>query len=188
MLIVNDFNLKSELQKDLLPDEKLLWTGTPKKGILFRPSDVFMIPFSILWGGFAIFWESSVITSDVPFFLALWGIPFVAAGLYITVGRFFYDKYNRDKTVYGVTDKRVIIKSGVFKKNFESFNIKNLFNLSIDEKSDGSGTIKLNSGNATGFPQGISISGWPGSKQVPAFEFIPEVRSVYNLILKQQHS
>jgi len=185
-MLINDFTLNSELKKELLPDEKLLWAGTPKKGILFRSSDAFVIPFSIFWFGFAIFWESSVVSGEAPFFFMLWGIPFLAMGLYITVGRFFYDKFNRDKTVYAVTDKRVIIKSGVFKKNVQSFNIKILFNLSINEKSDGSGTIKLDSDNASGFQQGIVITGWPGTKQVPALEFIPEARTVYNLILKQQ--
>lgn len=186
MFITNDFEAQSELQRELLADEKLLWTGRPKKGILFRLSDVFFIPFSILWCGFAIFWETSVLSTNAPFFFKLWGIPFVCAGLYITVGRFFYDKLNRDKTIYGITNQRVIIKSGVFNTTIESFNIKTLFNLSIDEKTDGSGTIKLDSDQTN--PFSFYRGAWPGNKKAPALELIQNVRTVYNLVLQQQRN
>lgn len=41
-----DFNLTSELQDYLDKNEKLLWTGQPRKGIVFSAADIFMIPFS----------------------------------------------------------------------------------------------------------------------------------------------
>lgn len=184
MLINSDFLAQNELQHELVGEEKLLWSGKPKTGIMFRSSDVFVIPFSLLWFAFAIFWESGVVASNAPFFFMIWGIPFICVGLYVSVGRFFYDKINREKTIYGITDNRVIVKSGVFKTTVESFNITGLVNLSIEEKSDNSGTIKLDSDKYP-FAQ-FSIPGWPGVKQTPALEFIENVRSVYNLILKQQ--
>lgn len=36
-------------------DEYVLWSGKPGEGHLLAPNDVFLIPFSILWCGFAIF-------------------------------------------------------------------------------------------------------------------------------------
>jgi hypothetical protein len=48
-------NLQSELRTHLDIDESLLWTGKPKQGINLKRSDAFMIPFSLMWGGFAIF-------------------------------------------------------------------------------------------------------------------------------------
>jgi hypothetical protein len=185
MLINNNFDIQDELQYELIPGERLLWSGRPKTGIVFRSSDIFFIPFSIMWCGFAIFWESSVIASKAPFFFMLWGIPFVCAGLYITVGRFFYDKQLRAKTIYGITSNRIIIKSGVFKKTVNALNIRTLPNLTINEKADGSGSIKLAADNSPF--SGFAIRGWPGTtKEVPELQLIPDVRSVFNLILQQQ--
>lgn len=43
---------------------------------------------------------------------ALWGVPFLAVGLYLAVGRFVVKARKRQKTLYAVTDQRVIEKSG----------------------------------------------------------------------------
>jgi hypothetical protein len=94
-----DYDIINELRPNVSSDEKLIWTGKPKTGIILRSSDAFLIPFSLLWGGFAIFWESSVVATGARFFFKLWGIPFVLVGLYITVGRFFVDAKKRANTV-----------------------------------------------------------------------------------------
>ena len=71
----------STVERELSSGEKLLWSGQPRSGIRLRGSDAFAIPFSILWCGFAIFWESMVVRKGAPVFMMLWGIPFVLAGL-----------------------------------------------------------------------------------------------------------
>jgi len=91
-------------------DGSVLWKGKPKQGIVFTGSDIFMIPFSVLWAGFAVFWEISVLRiKAAPIIFTLWGIPYVLAGIYITVGRFIHNYLNRKNTEYFVTDKRIII-------------------------------------------------------------------------------
>lgn len=179
-------NLQSELRTHLDNDESLLWTGKPKQGIKLKGSDAFMIPFSLMWGGFAIFWESTVIFTDAPFFFKLWGIPFVLVGLYLIIGRFFFDAKRREKTVYGITENRIIIKSGVFKESIKSLNIKTLSDITLNEKSDKSGTIVL--GNENGFSGMFSGTGWPGAngKMAPAIEMIDNVRTVYRKITELQ--
>lgn len=104
-----------ELQEHLDRNEKLIWTGQPKKGIVFRTTDVFLIPFSLLWCGFAIFWFTKAITSGAPFFFAMFGIPFIVAGLVFVFGRFIIDAKQRENTFYGLTEDRIVIKSGVYK-------------------------------------------------------------------------
>jgi len=68
---MTNFELEEELRPNLSSGEKLIWTGKPKTGIVFRSSDAFMIPFSLLWGGFALFWETSVVATGAPFFFKL---------------------------------------------------------------------------------------------------------------------
>ncbi|MCC6461107.1 MAG: PH domain-containing protein [Saprospiraceae bacterium] len=180
----SDFDTRQILQPALSPGEKLLWTGRPKTGLLLRSGDIFMIPFSLLWGGFAIFWESTVLSGGAPFFFALWGIPFVLIGLYMIIGRFFVDAYQRSKTVYGITDDRIIIQSGIFSSEIKSLNIQTLSDLTIKEKSDGSGTISLGPQD----PRSAMMEGmaWPGVKAAPQLAFIPGVRQVYDLLLQLQ--
>lgn len=93
------------LNSELVRRERFLWKGRPRQGLLFRSTDIYAIPFSLLWGGFAVFWEYSVLVNarGPANFFALWGIPFVFVGLYMVVGRFFADRYQRSRTYYGVT-------------------------------------------------------------------------------------
>jgi hypothetical protein len=90
----------------LIPGEKVLWVGRPDPAKHLTSSDRLIIPFSILWGGFAIFWVSLAAAGAGLF--ALWGIPFVAVGLYLIVGRFFYKARLKRRTWFAVTNKRVL--------------------------------------------------------------------------------
>jgi hypothetical protein len=92
----------------LVGSEQVLWAGRPDASRLFHRSDLFAIPFSLLWGGFAIFWEVAVIAGGARF-LALFGVPFVAVGLYLIAGRFGHQRYVKRRTWYAVTDRRVLV-------------------------------------------------------------------------------
>ncbi len=179
-----DPEIDNELRPVLNSGEKLLWTDKPKKGVVFRNSDIFLIPFSLLWGGFSVFWETGVVSSGAPLFMILFGIPFVFVGLYITIGRFFIDSQKRATTVYGITGERIIIKSGIFSRSITSLNIRTLSDVTLNQKSDGSGTIVLGAVN----PRYSMFQGaaWPGVNQAPMLEMIPDVHTVYNKIMDLQ--
>lgn len=134
-------DLDSELRGHLEVNEVLVWTGKPKEGIVFRVADIFLIPFSVVWCGFAIFWFITAAKGGGLF--ALFGVPFVLVGLMFVFGRFIIDAKIRENTIYGLSKERVVIKSGLFSKSVQSINIKTLSNLEYIEKSDGSGTIYL---------------------------------------------
>ena len=181
---MTNYDIENELRTNLSSGEKLIWTGKPRTGILLRSSDAFLIPFSLLWGGFAVFWESSVMATDAPFFFKLFGIPFVLVGFYIVIGRFFIDAKKRANTIYGITTDRIIIKSGVFSTDIKSLNIKTLSDITINQKNDNSGTITLGPTDSRySMMQGMD---WPGTKQPPRLELIEDVKSVYDKIIDLQ--
>ena len=169
----------TNLQQHLAKGETLRWSGRPRQGIVLRAADAFMIPFSILWAGFAVFWEASVLRDGAPVFFALWGIPFVLMGLYVTVGRFFFDATRRAKTEYGVTDQRIIIDRGP-RGALTSLELATLGEITINSSGDGSGTIMFGPSNLmTSMYAGTP---WPGLKLPPSFDMIPDARRVYEII------
>lgn len=183
-MYITNYDIEAELRPNLSTNEKLVWTGKPKQGILLRKSDIFLIPFSLFWAGFAIFWQFGVSELYTPFIFKLWGLPFVCIGLYITIGRFFLDAKKRANTTYGITNDRIIIKSGIFSREIKSLNIRTLSDISFSQKADNSGTIVLGPVDfRSSMMQGME---WPGVKQPNSLEFIEEVKSVYDKIIALQ--
>jgi len=102
----------AQLTPYLRPGELLLWSGRPDPDVRFTGADAYLVPFSVMWAGFAVFWESAALSSGAPFFFKLWGIPFVAIGLYIVFGRFIFKKRRKRRTAYGITKQRALIATG----------------------------------------------------------------------------
>jgi hypothetical protein len=82
-------NSLAAIQPELTSGESILWAGQPNTRVSFHKEDLFLIPFSLMWGGFAIFWEGAVAgywgssgtRSGQPWvFGMIWGIPFVLIG------------------------------------------------------------------------------------------------------------
>lgn len=184
---MNTPDAQSRIARELGRSERLLWSGAPRQGLMLQPADAFLIPFSLLWGGFAIFWEVSVLTMGGPSFFALFGVPFVLVGLYMIVGRFFFDAYARGRTVYAVTDERVIIVSGVWVETVQSLALRTLAEVSLREKADGSGTVTFGPNNPFAMFAG---AGWPQAHRgiSPSFVGIADVRSVYETVRAAQRS
>jgi hypothetical protein len=101
----------ARLQGFLRPGEQLLWCGRPDPRLWFTSADLYLIPFSIVWCGFAIFWDAGASRSAGPGF-TVFGVPFIAIGLYMVVGRFFYKHYRKKQTVYGITTQRALVAVG----------------------------------------------------------------------------
>ena len=178
--------MADNINKYLLPDEQLLWRGSPGTGIILRGIDLFLIPFSLLWGGFAVFWNASVWAmdsngADLPF--KLFGLPFLVAGFYITIGRFWLDRRIRKNLEYLVTDRRILILKKSGNSSSKSIDIKRLPALDFDERSDGTGTIRF--GSSGKWLNGGNFGIWqPTFDQTPQFIRIENARGVYELIQK----
>jgi hypothetical protein len=176
------------IRQELGHDERLLWSGQPAQGVRLRAADAFLIPFSLLWGGFAIFWETSVISLGAPLFFVIWGIPFVLVGLYLIAGRFWTDARQRARTYYALTDSRIIIISGIFSRSTRSLSLRNLSGVCLTAKANGGGVIAFGPVNPMFYWWGAS--GWPGTGRyaTPCFELDGNAREVYEKILAVQRA
>ena len=182
-------DLPVDIRKEIVLGEHALWWGRPRQGLVLRSSDVFAIPFSLLWCGFAIFWESSVVVSEkAPGFFVLWGIPFVAIGLYMVIGRFFAESMQRSATYYALTTDRVLIVSGVFSRTVKSLSLGTLSDVTLTEGRNGKGTITFGPQGPFGSAFGRTSS-WPGAQpQSPRFDLIDDAKAVYEKIRSAQRA
>lgn len=171
----------------LRSNERLLWAGKPFQGFFaFEKYDAVLIPFTLMWAGFAVFWNATVWLSDGPVFFRLWGVPFLVVGSYVTVGRFVHNKISRSAMSYALTDQRAIFVAGNGKKVRERPLAANAgFETSV--RSDGSGTIDFDpTGNPVLAAMGsmsASLDLWRGPAASKAtFYRIDEVQRVVGLV------
>ena len=177
------------VQSELTSGESILWAGQPSTSVIFHKEDALMIPFSLFWGGFAIFWEAAVsgirwtqVNGRWPLGM-IWGIPFVLIGQYLIWGRFFYTAWLKKRTYYAVTNQRVIVVQDGWKRKMASSFIDSLPSLIKEGGSNGIGILRFGQtqpswNNRRGFVawNGLNIG------DVPTFVDIEDVDSVYRLI------
>ena len=175
---------EDELRSHLDSGEKLLWAGRPAQGMVLTPQDWYAIPFGVVWLGFAVYniWPTKApdpLKSPVPFasFVAT-GLLSIGIGIYLLVGRFFIDRLYRSRLIYGVTDRRAIIISGLRRRSVQSIYLSSLSALTLEERRDGSGTIYF--GDPPSYLRGASgIGFWQGLG--PQFFRIADVKTVYTI-------
>src|SRR5512134_2579169 len=103
-----DYRIRQAFQPYLLKGEEIRWSGQPDRGIIFSPVDIFLVPFSLIWGGMAIF---AAVTTVLAFYrlggsgislaaTLLFFIPFTLVGLYMIFGRFIYKDWSKKRTFY----------------------------------------------------------------------------------------
>lgn len=175
-------DISTVIAREIGSNERILWSGMPKQGIIFNLFDIFLIPFSMVWCGFAVFWEFIAIKYDAPLFFALWGIPFVVMGFYIVAGRFIADSKERARTFYGITEDRIIFISTLSPKTVKSFNINEITDITLIEHPDRKGTIIF--GAVPPFYSFFASTSWPGTEQqtIPNFQAVDNARTAYDLI------
>lgn len=119
-------------------NEYILWEGAPEKGLTFTSRDFVLLPFSLFWLAFSLFWEFSAIRSTGSLFMVIWGLPFVGVGIYLLFGRFLQTAFLRRKTYYIITNQKLIIRTGSKVKIYRS---DDLPPMNIQLHKDGTGTI-----------------------------------------------
>lgn len=172
----------------LLAGENVLWSGRPRQGLMLTARDALMIPFSLVWGGFAIFWETAVVSSKAPPFMALFGIPFVVIGLFLIFGRLPFDAWLRSKIHYALTDRRALLLRAGPWGSFKALALDRLPETTLAESAKGRGTIRF-APQATfrsGYGNGVGF--WvPALDPTAQFLGIDDARRVFAMLQERSH-
>jgi len=169
------------IESNLGSGERILWQGQPDVWAFSMRGAWYLIPFSILWAGFAIFWEIGVLNEGAGPLFALWGIPFVLIGIYMVFGRIPLARWEARRTLFSVTSKRVIIVSGGLRSRWMEVALRDLPPAELDDGGSGLGTITFGSyAGAYRPPPGWPTFGMYGTP--PAFTSIHDPARVYRVI------
>lgn len=169
------------------PGERVLWAGQPRQGVYLRSSDLIAIPFSMLWGGFAIFWEVMALSSShskgrAPIIFPIFGIPFVVIGLYMMVGRFFVEAWMRRRTWYGITDRRAMIITVGGNGGLKSFDLRTIGEVDFNMHSDGTGSLVFGPTVYTSRNRSLNYQAMQGNR----FDHTPDAAEAYRIVRQVQ--
>jgi len=169
-------NSGATLQQELDSGERMLWSGRPLSDIRIEFGHLLQSAFGFVFLGISV---GSLLAAgkESTVFPTLWSIPFVAAGLYLSVGHFFWSAFCRRYTEYAVTNQRVIVRTSLLSRTIQSIEYRKIRAITLTEKSDGSGTIHF--GESSGADAGNATTS--GATKMEA---VADARLVYNIIRK----
>lgn len=190
----DQYTIREKLTPYLASGESIQWVGQPDPTKLVSIADWFMIPFSLFWCGFAVFWEVTALTGILssgeqgPFLwiFPLFGIPFVLIGLYMLFGRFIAKEYTRKRTYYAVTNQRVLSLVELRKPRMNSLFLSALPTVDVSSEGPGAGSVVFmpqigNRGGQIGADMDMFAQ---GSMGLVGFFDIPDVQTVAALIMR----
>ncbi len=169
----------SELDMMMMPDESVIWKGTPKKSAYIINSSMKMAPFAIIWLLFDGFFIATFIGAGVVRQMLFFIIPFFALHLmpvWIWLFNMFTAAGRWKNTEYAVTNKRILIRNGLVGYQYESIYYTDISNVSLHvgviDKMLGVGDIYLMTNSST-----------VGSgKNVPTILDIEDPQRVYGMV------
>lgn len=150
------------------PGEYELWHGKPQKGNLFTPQDAWPFLFGIMWCCVAVFQTVTAVANGN--LLHTPALPFLAVGLYLLFGRFIWTAIQRSRTVYVITNQKIIRKR---MGNIDMVNRSNKLPIQLKVHRNGNGTITIGAADSWDYDEdnrshGFSISlGRPGNTYRP---------------------
>ncbi len=148
-------NANTHLEANLAPGERVLWRGKPvQRAFVWRTW-----PLSIFGGvliATVVAFEAVILTTEAPDLLAVWGVPFALAGLYMAVGHFLLTYREWLNTEYVVTEQRVLIRHGIFSPVLTIYSLLGLPQTTVEMRGDGVGNIIFRP------QQGHGYGPWPG--------------------------
>jgi hypothetical protein len=181
--------LDSILRRELMPGERLLWSGRPDPA---RLRAVFAIWFfAVAWTAFALFWEAMALlpwmaSSHTPLgiqwsfgiIFPLFGLPFIGIGLAM-LWMPFKARRKAAQTIYGLTDRRLLRVTAGTRRESSSVMLDQMGPIDVTADADGFGTLRIQTGTRLDSD---------GDKVTERFEVsgVPGVNRLESLLLEQK--
>jgi hypothetical protein len=131
-----------EIQRNLLKEEKILWTGRPDGTILVLRSSP-MALFGMLFMGVAIFMMA--MTGFVGMVICFL-LPFLLIGFAVGFGPMIYAYLSARVTYYAITNRRLITRGGVIGTDFKFTEFDKIQTVDVDvgfwDKGRGTGSVR----------------------------------------------
>lgn len=161
----------------LAAGEAILWHGKPKRSSFIATRSLTLLPIAIIWLCFDSVFLIQAFTGNGPWFL----VPFMLLHLmpvWIWLGNVITARRQWQNTCYYVTNRRIIVRSGVLATNERSLFFKEICNVQVRigllDKLFGTGDVLLDMG-------AVSRKGHP---IYAALEDLEKPHQVYHRIQK----
>ncbi len=175
---------KEEIIDLHLNNEKILWQGCPQKTPLFNKTDILLIPFSTILGGFLIFYAvilAQLMVKGQGILFSFVGITMLLIGLYLLLFRFWYRKKRISRQLYFITDKRVFA--------FDTMRDEVIFDITLEDTllCCDKNNIILGQTNPIGdfvYNLGLDIFFRNLVSETPSFKYLENGDEVFKIITK----
>ena len=106
---------------------------------------------------------------------------FLCFGLFMFMGRFFFDAWLRSRTRYALTDTRALIDRAAPFSSFSAVRLDRTPEIQIRERGHGRGTIRFGA-SISPFARGNFGTWSPALDPTPQFLAIDNARNVFDLV------
>jgi len=169
--------------------EVILWQGQPdtalRWGDLVSPQTAFgavFSAFSLFWMGSAFVMVSGSGAPGAFVLFPLFGLPFLAIGLYMVGGRVWIDALRRAGTWYTLTDRTAFVATAFLgRKTLDSYPLAEMPHITLDDGDPGS--VLFGGGRPVrGSAHRIEWSAAEAAGKPTGFRHIREARRVYGMM------
>lgn len=149
----NYINYEETLASPLIEGEKVLWSAKPKKSAFIINKILIMMPLALIWLLFDSMFIIPIVVSGQIKEMLFFIIPFFAIHLmpvWIWIGNCLTANKKWKNTKYYVTDKRIIIQTGIIGASYETIYYKEIKNvdlrIGVIDKILGVGDVYIDTG------------------------------------------
>ncbi len=170
------------IRRELSAGEQIVWSGRPRQGVRATFEQRGCAQFVVI--AFLLFWLLAVASltlrhlwDDEGHFdpgALLGGFVMVTVGSACLAFAVGYDAVDRAHTFYGLTNRRIILITGILRPSVWSYPLHQLQRIEVEVQDDGHGTILF---------KDVPYTRWD-DPVVPSFTKIENAQHIHDLVLR----